>query len=273
MEGSLGEKIGEGATSEVYAWAPGQVLKLFKAGAAQGFGWHEARMTRAVFAAGGPALEVLGEVRLEGRFGIVLPRLDGPNLQELWETGAVTSDQAAAILASLFLSVHRTPPPKDVLRLRDWFGALSRGTGLVPAPIAAGVLTLIERLPEQDVLCHGDLHPGNVVMTAEGPRLIDWSAAVCAPAPFDLWRCDINLKALAYAPEGVDRGPAGVLDAAVHAEYARLAGLPPAALAIGPYLTILRAAALAEGALSALIPQAQLIQRLEADLRGSISNI
>jgi hypothetical protein len=32
MRGSLGEKIGEGAFSEVHAWAPGQVVKLFKAG-------------------------------------------------------------------------------------------------------------------------------------------------------------------------------------------------------------------------------------------------
>jgi len=266
MQGSLGEKIGEGGTSDVHAWAPGQVVKLFKAGAAQGFGWHEARMTRAVFAAGGPALEVLGEVRLEGRFGIVLPRLDGPSLQQLWETGAMTSEQAAAILAPLYNSVHKTPLPKDVFCLRDWFGALSRGTGLVPEHIVTGVLVLIERLPPQEVLCHGDLFPGNVIMTAEGPRIIDWSATVCAPAAFDLWRCHPNLKELAYAPDDVDRAPAGALNAALRSEYARLAGVSPAALAIGPYLPILRAAALAEGALSALIPRERLIRRLEADL-------
>ncbi len=269
MQEALGEKIGEGGTSDVYAWAPGQVVKLFKAGAAQGFGWHEARMTRAVFAAGGPALEVLGEVRLEGRFGIVLPRLDGPSLLQLWETGAVTSEQAGAILAPLYIAVHRTLPPKDVFCLGDWFGALSRGTGLVPEPIATGVLALIERLPPQDGLCHGDLHAGNVIMTAAGPRLIDWSAAVRAPAAFDLWRGDIDLKALAYAPERVDPGPAGALNAALRSEYARLAGLSPAALAIEPYLPILRAVALAEGALLALIPREQLIERLEADLRAA----
>lgn len=268
MQGSLGEKIGEGATSEVYAWAPGQVVKLFKAGAAQGFGWHEARMTRAVFAAGGPALEVLGGVQLDGRLGIVLPRLDGPSLLELWETGALTSEQAGAILAPLYLSVHRTPPPKRVLCLRDWFAALSQGASLVPEHIAAGVLTLIERLPSQDVLCHCDLHPGNVIMTAEGPRIIDWSATVRAPPAFDLWRCDIDLKALAYAPEGAHPRPAASLSAALRSEYARLAGISPVELAIGPYLTVLRAAALAEGVLSSSIAaqREQLIQHLDADL-------
>ena len=39
MRGSLGEKIGEGAFADVHAWAPGQVLKLFKAGVPRRVGW------------------------------------------------------------------------------------------------------------------------------------------------------------------------------------------------------------------------------------------
>ena len=77
MQGSLGEKIGEGAYADVHAWAPGQVLKLFKSGFLRRHSWWEARMTRAAFAAGAPASEVFGEVTLEGRYGIVLTRLDG----------------------------------------------------------------------------------------------------------------------------------------------------------------------------------------------------
>jgi hypothetical protein len=67
--GSLGEKIGKVAFEDIHAWAPGQVVKLFKAGVPRRVSWHEARMTRAVFAAGAPAPEVFDEVTLEGRFG------------------------------------------------------------------------------------------------------------------------------------------------------------------------------------------------------------
>ena len=74
--------------------------------------------------------------------------------------------------------------------------------GMVPKHIATGILTLIERLRPGDGLCHGDLHPGNVIMTADGPRLVDWTGAVRAPAAFDLACGHIVLTEL--APEVVD---------------------------------------------------------------------
>jgi Ser/Thr protein kinase RdoA (MazF antagonist) len=266
MRGSLGEKIGEGVFAEVHAWAPGQVVKLFKAGVPRRVSWWEARMTRAVFAAGGPAPEVLGEVTLEGRFGIVLPRLDGPTLLQHYRSGAISFEQAGAILATLYMSVHRTPPPPDVLLLRDWMdGTLRLSGGMLPKHIATGILALIERLPPGDGLCHADLHPGNVIITAEGPRLIDWSGTVRAPAVLDLASAHVSLSEI--APELVDdpQRPLAV-NAAVQSEYARLAGMSPGALAAAmkPYLPIVRVFLLG-GVVPAL--RERLIQRIEAALR------
>ena len=99
MRRFLGEKIDGGASADIHIWAPGQIVKLFKAGVPERFGRHEARMTRAAFAAGAP--EVFDEVTVDGRFGIVLRRLDGPTLQQLLLTSAVTPEQVGAILASL----------------------------------------------------------------------------------------------------------------------------------------------------------------------------
>ena len=78
MRGSLGEKINQGGTADIHAWAPGQIVKLFRQGFPPQLGQQEARLARAVFAAGVPTSEVFGEVTLDGRFGIVLGRLDGP---------------------------------------------------------------------------------------------------------------------------------------------------------------------------------------------------
>jgi Ser/Thr protein kinase RdoA (MazF antagonist) len=268
MGESLGEKIGEGAMADIHAWAPGQVVKLFKAGVPRRVSWHEAQKTRAVFAAGVPAPEVFDEVRIDGRFGFVQQRLDGPTLLQLLQSGAMTPERAGAILATLYIAVHQAPPPSAALFLRDWVDVAARGSdGKIPAHIATGVLALIDRLRPGDGLCHGDLHPGNVIMTAEGPRIIDWTGAFRAPAVLDLGRCQLTLTEFIpddyEAPERLR-----ALDAAVQSEYARLAGMSSAALAAAmePYLPILRAFALAEpwGFSPAL--RARLIQRIEAAL-------
>ena len=267
MQGSLGEKIGEGAYSDVHAWAPGQVLKLFKAGFARRQSWWEARMTRAARAAGAPAPEVFDEVTLEGRFGVVLQRFDGSTLLQLSRSGAMTPEQTGAVLAALAISVHKIAPPPEVLTLRDTMAGSTRLSNTLPTNIATGILTLIERLAPGDGLCHGDLHPGNVIMTVDGPRLIDWGGATRAPAGLDLACCHVLLCDL--APDSVaDPERPRAVNAATQSEYARLAGLSPVALtaAMQPYLPIIYVRALLGPAGSPALRE-RLIQRVEAALR------
>jgi Ser/Thr protein kinase RdoA (MazF antagonist) len=267
MQGFLGDKIGEGASADIHIWAPGQVVKLFKASGSEWFGRHEARMTRAAFAAGAP--EVFDEVSVDGRFGIVLRHLDGPTLQQLLRTGAMTLQQAGAILASLYMSVHKMPPPPEVPSLRRWIDHASQSSrDRLPEHIATGVLTLVDRLPPEDGLCHSDLHPGNVIMTAEGPRIIDWACALRASGVFDITRVHVTLSEL--VPDDADPEPPRAINAAVQSEYARLSGLSPATLteAMQPYLPILRAFVLLQRRPATPAQRELLIQRVEATLHS-----
>ena len=67
-------------------------------------------------------------------------------------------------------------------------------------------------------------------MTANGPRFVDWTFSMRAPAALDLGCCHMQLTE--FAPLVVDdpERPRAV-DAAVQSEYARLAGTTPAAVA------------------------------------------
>jgi aminoglycoside phosphotransferase (APT) family kinase protein len=268
MQGSLGEKIGEGAYSEAYAWAPGQVVKLFKPGLPRRMPWFEVHMIRAVHAAGAPVPEVFGEVTLDGRFGIVLQRLDGPTLLQLTRTGAVTFEQAGAIVAALAMSIHKTPLPPEVLSMREYMEAqLGHDDGKLPKHIATEILALIDRLPPGDGLCHTDLSPGNVIMTAEGPKLVDWVSAMCGPAVLELGFLRVILSEL--GPEVADNPERPrATNAAAQSEYARLAGLSLAELtaAMEPYLPIVRTFAVLGNAVPSL--RERLIQRIEAALRS-----
>jgi aminoglycoside phosphotransferase (APT) family kinase protein len=66
------------------------------------------------------------------------------------------------------------------------------GAHLDPAA-EAGIRAAVERHPGWDdfvgsdavVVCHGDVHPGNVIMGADGPLLIDWDLLCRAPPGWD----------------------------------------------------------------------------------------
>ena len=44
--------------------------------------------------------------------------------------------------------------------------------------------------PAQAVLTHGEIHPGNTMLTVGGWVLIDWDTALVAPPERDLWNLD-----------------------------------------------------------------------------------
>ena len=77
--------------------------------------------------------------------------------------------------------------------------------------------------------------PGNVTMTADGPRLVDWTGAVRAPAAFDL-ACG-HVVLVEVAPEFIDDPQRQrAYNAAAQSEYARLAGMSPAAPIFPPLM-------------------------------------
>ncbi len=270
MRGSLGEKIGEGAMADIHAWAPGQVLKLFKAAIPRWLGEHEARMTRAVFAAGGPAPEVLGEVTLEDRFGIVLPRLDGPTLLQLLLTGAITPVEARRdprdplyVRSPDTAAAGRAAPARSngrrvaVVRRHTSDAHRHRYPSADRAPPAGGRAVPLRPSPRQRD------HDGG---GAETHRLVRRKAR---GAGLELATCHIILSDLVPQSFG-DPKRQRALNAAMQSEYARQAGVSAAALtsAMAPYLPVMRVFVLIAGLVRRPATRRRLLQSVEADLRA-----
>jgi len=81
-------------------------------------------------------------------------------------------------------------PPAESFPWWDFDRLLAEvGAGL-DAAAGAGLVAAIEghrdwSLRVDRVLCHGDVHPGNVVMTADGPVLLDWDLLCSGPPGWD----------------------------------------------------------------------------------------
>ncbi len=132
---------------------------------------------------------------------IVMERLDGPTMLEAAAARPWTLLSHARTLADLHAAVHGVAAP-------EW---------LEPAKTGAG-----------DRLVHLDLHPLNVIVTAHGPVLIDWSNAGAGRTADDVAVTWLLLAAGRVEGSRVDRALARVGRGVLLHRFLAAAGRPGA---------------------------------------------
>jgi streptomycin 6-kinase len=146
----LGPKIAEGRDSEIYDHGPGKVMRIARDGRSL---VGEAEVMSYVRSEGYPAPRVYDA----GEGYLVMDRADGPTMLD--DAIPFRIGRHARLLASLHDQLHRIPAP-------SWMTS--------EAPVAG------------DRLVHRDLHPLNVLITPDGPVVIDWSNASRGDPAFDV---------------------------------------------------------------------------------------
>lgn len=168
-----GELIGQGKPAEVFAWGDTQALKLYRDGWSPTAVEQEARLIQIVHDAGLPVYNVSEVVQLEGRYGIILERIEGVSMQKMIEKSPGKFVSLAPRLGELHARIHAIPgsglPPQ-----RQILESKIRTAQVLNDQIKQRALDVLARLPDGDTLCHGDLHPDNIMMTRDGPIIIDW---------------------------------------------------------------------------------------------------
>ncbi|MEU4166320.1 phosphotransferase [Streptomyces sp. NPDC026665] len=134
-----GRLLGSGRSADVYEIDEAWVLRRDRAG--WGDAAAEAAVMQHVRSHGYP----VPGVRAATRGDLVMERLSGPTMLEAFGQGLLSAQEAGLTLARLLRKLHAVPA-----RLSDD--------------------------PAVRVL-HLDLHPDNVMLTPDGPKVIDWSNA------------------------------------------------------------------------------------------------
>ncbi|MFJ8092369.1 phosphotransferase [Streptomyces griseofuscus] len=179
-----GKLLGSGRTADVYEIDTAWVLRRDRQ--SWGDAAAEATVMTYVRRHGYPA----PRVRPTGsRTELVLERLSGPTLLTALVEGRVGPAEAGALLAGLLRRLHALP-------------------GRDPADPGARVL-------------HLDLHPDNVMLTPDGPRVIDWSNAQDGSPALDWGMSAVILAQVAVGSTDL-AAPARALLGALLADPSRL---------------------------------------------------
>jgi Ser/Thr protein kinase RdoA (MazF antagonist) len=94
-------------------------------------------------------------------------------------------------LARADLPVSYPCPPPASFPWWDFDAMLAAVADHLDPTARSALVRVIERhswwreTPAATVVCHGDVHPGNVIQAAEGPVLLDWDLLCEAPAGWD----------------------------------------------------------------------------------------
>lgn len=188
-----GPPLARGSRSTVYEWGDDAVVKVPFADTPDEWITFEARYVAAVHAIGAPVPRALGIEEIDGRAASVFERVRGPSL---WEQviadpsmAGAAGRQLAELQAGLFTLVPPLALPSQSDRLA---GKIRLAARHVDASLAEAVaLRPPPRRPPR--LCHGDLHPNNVLIGADGPKIIDWFDAARGDPAGDIARSSLLL--------------------------------------------------------------------------------
>lgn len=171
---------------------------------------YEARIGRVVHAAGIPSPGVGDIVEVDGRRGLVYERVDGPSMTDLLMSDPIRLEELALTFARLHAQMHRPAPHSDLPHQRDKL--LQHLEQASPSPLSnelkEKVVRLLQELPDGEVVCHGDLHPTNVLMSSRGPVAIDWENASLGSGLADAARSALLLETARLGLEGATDYPA-----------------------------------------------------------------
>lgn len=195
-------RIGSGATADVFALDDRRVLKLFRQTFPKALAEVEYAKAKAIQECGLPAPRAIEWVEHDSRVGIVYERVQGRSmLYEMLVPWRIRP--CAERMASLQYEINRKKPTG----LPSFKKNLQRSIQATPLLIEAekgAILSVLDPLPEGDCLCHGDFHPDNILLNHGRPVVLDWMTACAGDPAADVARTSLILTT-SELPEGIPR--------------------------------------------------------------------
>jgi len=196
---ALGPRIGQGKTAEVFIWEQNKIIKLFRSRSFDPLLEAEWKLSRTVRELQLAVPDVYGIETVDGKRGIVYERVDGPTLtlrltRKPWQLKGLARQMASLHAVLGRQSGEGLPPQKELLEYN-----ISHAPQLSQEEKDA-VIRYLRGLPDGKQACHGDFHPDNILLSPQGPVVIDWTTGSCGQPAADAARTELILNYAALPP-------------------------------------------------------------------------
>jgi len=109
-----------------------------------------------------------------------MERIDGPTLTKLFQKKPHLLFKKTKELSEIHYNLNKIKAPEHLSDLKNEIRKIIDKSDFIDVECKEFVLDLLNQLPDGDRLCHGDFHPGNILIKNGDPYIIDWCAATKA---------------------------------------------------------------------------------------------
>ncbi|MBW1849670.1 MAG: phosphotransferase [Deltaproteobacteria bacterium] len=176
-EKELGKQLGRGATAKIYEWENNQVLKLFDHEIPTELIEREANKTRLLHTAGINVPAAGNLVEINGCLGLPLEKINGKTMQEHIIQKPWRMFHYWRMLAELQIKLYEIKPIQKLPPQRKFIKDTIQNTSKLEPAMKAVLLDSLDKLPDGNSIIHYDFYPSNILITANGPVIIDWMGA------------------------------------------------------------------------------------------------
>ena len=182
------EFIAKGANGAVYRYDDETILKTYFAKDALPEIKHERENARRAFVLGINTAIPYGIVRVGDGYGTVTELLNATSVTKLIRKNPDDITEAVKYYVDMLKSIHavevedgEVPDMKEIAL--DWANFVSAH---IPQDQAKKLISLIEAVPKQNTLMHGDYHTNNIMVQNGEPLLIDMDTLCMGHPVFEL---------------------------------------------------------------------------------------
>jgi Predicted aminoglycoside phosphotransferase len=201
MEITKEQMIGQGNTAEIYRLDDNKILKLFRNGLYKGIIEKEYQNGIIIQNVLNCVPKVYEMVEINGRHGIIYEEVQGKDMLKIMLGSFWKINYYAKELAHYHLSIQ-LPVKEPLTTVKEKLEADLQNIDMLSDQNKEYIRKYLAQLPDGNMLCHFDFHPGNVMIAGEKMFILDWMTACSGDACADIARTCIMLKygEVAHAP-------------------------------------------------------------------------
>lgn len=181
MEEMIGKLLGSGGTSNVYEWGNTKVVKIFKSHVSDDAIKNEMYIGQILSKFPLDMPKCIGSIDLKGKMALIYERINGEIMAEPLLKG-IYKTELANKFAQMHYDIHReeiNELPSQYEFLKNRIIELRSNLG---DKSTQSLLSLLDSIPIDNRLCHGDFQPFNIIGKADKYIAIDWNDA-CSGNP------------------------------------------------------------------------------------------